>query len=146
MLGRKDFSRDEIDHAKADVDRQLAAYRELVDASGNATDDPKVAAAFEEFEPQFVNGLLLALDRYFVHRIRAVSGKDGNALNELELVVESLLDSDGVLTGNKVIKYVPSASVLGLEIGERIQLSVDQFDTFVQAFFTELEARFLASG
>jgi hypothetical protein len=30
--------------------------------------------------------MTLMLDRYFVHRLRMVTGKDGNPLNEVELI------------------------------------------------------------
>ena len=143
MLGRKDFSRDEINHARSDIDQQVAAYRGLVSAT--SASDPKVAAALEEFEPRFVNGLILALDRYFVHRIRPVAGKDGNPLNEVELLVEALVDHDGVFSGNKVIKYVPGSSVLKLEVGAPIRLRVEQFEQLAEAFFATLEAKFLAT-
>jgi hypothetical protein len=78
-----------------------------------------------------------------VHRIRAVSGKDGNPLNEVELLTESLMNHDGVLEGNNVIKYVPEQSVLGLELGERIRLGAAQFERLATAFLAEIEHRFV---
>ena len=54
---------------------------------------------------------MLELDRLFIHRVRVASGKDGNALNEVELVTESIMNNDGVLSGNNVIKYVPEKAV-----------------------------------
>ena len=88
--------------------------------------------------------MVLALDRYFVHRVRAVSGKDGNPLNEVELIVESLMTGGGVLRGMNVIKYVPGESVLGLEIGDRTSASrAQQFERLSEAFLAEIERRFL---
>ena len=72
-----------------------------------------------------------------------VTGKDGNPLNEVELVTESLMDNGGVLRGNNVIKLVPGESVLKLGIGDRIELTAAQFDRLAKAFFAEIEAKFL---
>jgi hypothetical protein len=143
MLGRKTFTQDEIDHAKAVVDDQLAAYGALVEAAESATSDPAVTSALDAFEPLFFNNLLLALDRPFVHRVRMVTGKDGNPLNEVELVADSLMNNGGVLRGNNVIKLVPADSVLQLEIGDAIGLRAQQFERLARAFFAELEAKFL---
>jgi len=123
MLGRKTFTADEIDRARTAVRAQVAALRRH--------DDPVLA-----------NALLLALDRRFVHRIRAASGKDTNPVTELELVVESLLDHDGMLTPNKVIKYQPERSVLGLAPGERIAPDADAVERLAEAFLAELTVRF----
>jgi hypothetical protein len=51
MLGRKNYTQEELDHAKTAIDQQLAAYKQLVKAIDNATSDPKVTSAREAFEP-----------------------------------------------------------------------------------------------
>jgi hypothetical protein len=143
MLGRKNYTQEELDQARSAVDQLLAAYRTLVEAIDGATQDTKVRSALDAFEPLFLNNLTLALDRYFVHRIRVVTGKDGNPLNEVELISDSLMNNDGVLRGNNVIKLVPDQSVVKLEIGDRIRLSAAQFERLSTAFLAEIEARFV---
>jgi hypothetical protein len=145
MLGRKDYTQEELDHAKQTVSQLLAAYKKLAKAI-DATADTKATAALEALEPLLFNNMILVLDRYFVHRIRPVSGKDGNPLNEVELLAESLIDNDGVLRGNKVIKLVPGDAVLQLEIGDRIKLNAAQFERLAKAFLAELDARFVSAG
>jgi hypothetical protein len=141
MLGRKDYTPEELDHATTAVDRQIAAYKKLVKEID--TSEPKVASALEDFEPLLFNSLTLALDRYFVHRVRMVTGKDGNPLNEVELLVESLMNNGGVLRGNNVIKLVPEQSVLKLNIGDRIRLSAAQFERLSKAFLAEIRSKFV---
>jgi hypothetical protein len=136
MLGRKSYTQEEVDNAKTVIAEQLAAYKELAKASEGE-------AALEAFEPLFFNNLVLALDRRFVHRLRGVTGKDGNPLNEVELIVESLMNNEGVLRGNNVIKFVPEQSVLKLEPGDRIRLSAAQFERLSKAFFADLESKYL---
>jgi hypothetical protein len=143
MLGRKDYTQEELDHAKSAVEQQLAAYKELLKALDGAGENPKVKSALEDFEPLLFNNMTLVLDRYFVHRLRVATGKDGTPLNEVELVSDSLMNNGGELRGNNVIKYVPDDSVLKLEVGERIRLNAAQFERLTKAFFAELDAKFV---
>jgi hypothetical protein len=139
MLGRKTYTREELENARTVVDAQLAAWRALAEAADGS---PKTAAALEAIEPLLFNNMALVLDRYFVHRLRSVTGKDGNPLNEVELLSESLMNNDGVLRGNNVVKFVPERSVTGLEPGQRIRLGADEFERLARAFLADLEAKF----
>jgi hypothetical protein len=132
MLGRKDFTREELETARAAIGEQLAAFRAL--EPGDARD---------AFEPLFCNALLLALDRPFVHRLRGVTGKDGTPLNELELLVDALIANGGVLRTNNVIRYAPERSVVGIEPGQEVRLDADAFERLAGAFFAELEAKYV---
>jgi hypothetical protein len=140
MLGRKTYTQEEISSARAVVAEQLAAHAALVDAVAG---DAAARSAAQDHERVTFTNMALALDRRFVHRVRPVAGKDGNPLNELELICESLLDNGGILRTNKVIKYVPAQTVLKLEPGAPIRLTAQDFDRLATAFFAELEARFL---
>ena len=145
MLGRKDYTREELDNGRATIDRQLAAYRALETAVRGAKDGGKAEAALDDFDTSFFTNMVLALDRPFVHRLRVSTGKDGNALNEVELLVDSLINNGGVLRGNSVIKFVPDDSVLKLKIGDHIRLSADDFERLAAAFFAELERKFVSA-
>ncbi|MEO8696432.1 MAG: hypothetical protein ABI658_23160 [Acidimicrobiales bacterium] len=143
MLGRNKYTREELDQSKATIGAQLAAYKAVIRTTGGKAADKKVAAALEAFEPLFFNNLTIALDRFFVHRVRPVTGKDGNPLNEVEMICESLLNNNGVLRESKVIKLIPEKSVTKLQFGESIRLTGEQFERLSDAFFTELERKFL---
>jgi hypothetical protein len=143
LLGRKNYTQEELDHAKTAIARQLAAYKKLAKTVDGDASDPNVKAALDAFEPLFFNNMTLVLDRYFVHRLRTVTGKDGNPLNEVELMSESLMNNDGVLRGNNVIKFVPDQSVLKLNIGDRIRLSAGHFERLYKAFLSDLQAKFV---
>jgi hypothetical protein len=140
MLGRKTYTRDEFDQAKAAITGQLKAYATL---AGAAEGSPKGKTALAAFEPLFFNNLTLALDRFFVHRVRPVTGKDGNPLNEVEMIAEALMNNDGVFAASKVIKLTPEKSVAKLAFGEPIRLTADQFERLSAAFLAEIESRFL---
>jgi hypothetical protein len=96
----------------------------------------------EALETVYFNNMTLVLDRYFVHRLRVVVGKDGNPLNEVELLGESLMNNDGVLRGNNVIKYAPDETVVKLKPGDQIKLTEAQFERLARAFLADLKAKF----
>lgn len=142
MLGRKTYTHDEINSARFALAEQLTAYGTLVAETNGET----AQAALADFEPLFFNNLVLVLDRFFVHRVRAVTGKDSNPINEVELIAESLLTNNAVLRGNAVIKYVPANTVVQLEIGDDIRLTAAEFDRLSTAFLAEIEARMGEKG
>jgi hypothetical protein len=119
MRGRKNYDQAEIDNARTAIDAQLAAYKKLLAGPG-ATD-------LDEFEPLFFNNLAVALDRLYVHRFRAVTGKDTgkdtSPLNELELIVDSLTNNGGIFRGSTAVNYVPADSITGLEFCDRVALT-----------------------
>jgi hypothetical protein len=141
MLGRKDYTRSELDVARARIEDATARFGAMASA---AAKDPKTAKALTAFEATYFNDLVLVLDRLFVHRVRKVAGSDGNPLNEVELLVDSLMLNGGDLRALSPIKYVPANSVLHLELGNEIRLSADDFTRLSSAFFAELEAKFLS--
>ena len=142
MLGRNSYSREEFEHARSSLDTQVSAYADLVKRLSAKATDTKVESSLAAFEGLFFNNLLLVLDRYFVHRIRSVAGKDGNPLNEVELICESLMNNNGIFRGNNVIRYIVEGSVVGLNIGDQIRLSVGEFERLSSAFFDELQRKF----
>jgi hypothetical protein len=130
MLGRKSFAADELRAARALVDRQL----EMWDRLGGSAD--------AETEQAYFASALLALDRFFVHRLRMVTGKGGTPLNEVELLVEALLHHDGVLATDNVIKYVAAESVVGIHPGDTVALDRGSYAALADGCFAELEQKY----
>jgi len=143
MLGRKSYTRKEYEQGKAAVEKQLIAYKTLAKQVASNGNDKSSKAALEAFEARFFNNMTLVLDRYYVHRLRVVTGKDGNPLNEVEMIADSLMNHNGVLQGNNVIKYVPDQSVVKLNVGDQIRLTAEDFERLSAAFFADLERKFL---
>jgi hypothetical protein len=143
VLGRKSYTREEVDACRAALDQALAAHAALTEAVAAGTSADKVAVALEEFDGVLFNDLLLVLDRWFVHRLRGVTGKDGTPLNELELLSDSLRDNRGVFQGNNVVTYVREKAVVGLRPGDRIRLSREDFERLAAGVFAELEEKYL---
>jgi len=85
---------------------------------------------------------VLLLEHLFVHRMRGNEGKDGNPLNEVRLLAESILGNDGVLEVTGGIKLRPEASVSGLAAGEPIVLDEARLRALGTAYFAEIRTRF----
>ena len=135
MLATTSYPPEYVKQCRANVDNLVKAYRKVATAA-------KGDASVAKFAPRFFNHLVLALDEYFVHRLRAVEGKDGNLLNEVRIVATSLMLYDGILTVEKSIKFKPETSVLGLAPGDPIDLDEKSFTQLAAAYFDEIEARF----
>ena len=91
MLGMKTYPKPYIAACRARVDADLSAYRKH---SGKT--------ASRDFEARFFNNEVLLLDYMFVHRLTGVEGKDGNPLNEVRVLCNSLLLNGGKLQVEKL--------------------------------------------
>ncbi len=140
MLSVHSYSGDYIDACEQQMRAQLDAYALLAAAAtASGASGASVATSFEIY---FFGNLVLVLDRYFVHRTRALEGRDGNALNEVRMIGASLLHHGGVLTAEKSIKYVAARSATKVQIGDRIFLTDARFRTLCDAYFAEMRHRY----
>ena len=141
MLGMKTYPRSYIAACRARVDADLAAYRKH-----------RGKTPPNDFEARFFNNEVLLLDYMFVHRLSGIEGKDGNPLNEVRALCNSLLLNGGKLQVEKLpgwpnsavasIRLPPEKSVLKLRNGDEIKLTETDFIQLAKAFFAEIEAKF----
>jgi len=145
MLCKNNYRKEYINECRSKMESQLAAYKNLVAAAtrNGATGKTALNSALNSFEVLFFNNLIVVLDGFFVHRSRTIEKKDGNPLNEVRLMCNSILQNRGVLTADKTIKYNPAKSILKLQIGDGIKLNEPDFVRLFRAFFTEIETKFL---
>lgn len=142
MLGMKTYSRDYINACRARVDAGLRAYRKQF---GNTPS--------KEFEHRFFSDQILLLDYMFVHRLSGIEGKDGNPLNEVRVLCNSILFNQGKLQVDKLpgwpnsavsgLKLPPEKSLLKLKPGDEVKLTEADFVRLSEAFFAELEKRYM---
>ena len=141
MLGMKTYTRGYIDACRARVEADLRAYRKQVGK-----------APSKEFEVRFFNDQVLLLDHMFVHRLPGIEGKDGNPLNEVRVLCNSILLNRGKLQVDKLpgwpmsagasIKLPPEKSVLKLRVGDDVKLSEADFVRLYKAFFAEIKKKY----
>lgn len=87
--------------------------------------------------------MVIVLDHLFVHRLRTVEGKDGNPLNEVRMLSDSMMNNNNKLSADKTIKYDPARSILKYRISDGIKLNDPNFLLISKAFFAEIESKFL---
>lgn len=86
-----------------------------------------------------INNLTLVLDRLYGHRLRMVTGKEGTPLNEVELIVDSLMNNKGVFRVGNVVNYIPAQSMIKLKVGDKVRITAEEFEPLSAGFFAELE-------
>jgi len=145
MLGVRSYTRNYIGGCRSRVDADLSAYGNLVAGARKnpAGNQARLNSAIEAFEAVFFNNMVLILDHLFVHRLRTVEGKDGNPLNEVRVLSDSLMHNNGVMTADKGIKLSPTTSVLKYQAGDEIKLNEADFLLISKAFFAEIESKYL---
>jgi hypothetical protein len=81
-----------IDGCRVRIDSKVASYQALAQkVTGGGT------AALNSFEPDFFAALLLSMDSYFTHRMRGLAKKDGNPLNEVRILCNSMMLNKGIV-------------------------------------------------
>lgn len=133
MLAKGTYEKEYIESCRAKVGDQLELWNSVKKSGG---------ADADALEPLFMMDLVLVMDSFFAHRTRGVEGKDGNPVNEVTMIRDSLHEHGGVFTANKTIKYKPEKSVLGLEYGQEISLTAEDLGKLAPAYFNEMIARF----
>jgi hypothetical protein len=71
-----------------------------------------------------------------------VTGKDGNPLNEVAMLSDSLMNNNGVPRGSNVIKLISDQSVVKLRVGDPISPTAAEFERLSAAFLAEMEGKF----
>ena len=153
MLGMKRYSQEYIDECRSRVESGASAYRQLIAAARKHPSDDALSSAIEELEAAFFNTMLLTLDYFFVHRLAGIEGKDGNPLNEVRILCNSMLLNQNIMStvypkphasalGDKSMKLSPEKSILKHQFGDEIKLTEADFSRISEAFFEEMERKF----
>lgn len=100
------------------------------------------AKAREEAEVQVFNQMVVALEGWFVHRLRGVEGKDGNPMNEVRLLALGVTENGSYFPSDHSINWRPEASITGYRAGDRIRLSEAMFSRMAVAYLDAIAARF----
>lgn len=134
MLARSSYSAAQIAAARAAFADLAKSWAEVAARSA--------PAARERAERQVFAQMVVALDGWFAHRLRAAEGKDGNALNEVRLLAQGVVAHGGLFPADSTIRWRPDASVTGYHPGDRIELTAEMFTRLADAFLDGIAKRF----
>jgi hypothetical protein len=143
MLSVSAYPQQYIDEARARITGQRSVFAALAHEVRRSGAGPGgAAAALDALEPEYFANLVIALDSHFVHRSRGQERKDGNAMNEVRVLVSSIQQHDSIMTAEKGIRLDPARSVLGIHYGDRVRIDAEGFERLARAFFEALEATY----
>ena len=137
MLGMKTYERGYVNACRAKIDADVRAFKR---------------SGAKGLETTFFNNLVLKMEYMFVHRFSGIEGKDGNPLNEVRVLCNSILLNEGKLQVEKLpgwpnsavagLKLPPDTSVLKLRVGDEVKVSEADFARLAKAFFAEIETKY----
>lgn len=145
MLCINNYTQKYGDGCRSKVDLQLSTYKNLVSTARKqvGANEALLNSAIETFETNFFNNMVIVLDNYFCHRSRTIEKKDGNPLNEVRILCNSMMNNNNKMCADKTIKFEPAKSVLKYEVGDEIKLNEADFLLIYKAFFAEIESKYL---
>ncbi len=130
MPGRTSYTPDELESCRDAADGLLAAWQ------ANGVED-------ETLENLVFTQAVVALDAWFVHRLRDMEGVDGNAMNEVRVLADSVVANDGVLRVEGPLAWVPERTVLGLAVGDDVMVTADGYERLAAAYLDAISDTFV---
>lgn len=137
MLGRNSYPTAQIAACRKDMADMAATWRAVASRS-----EP---IARQEAEAQVFNQMVVALEGWFVHRLRGLEGKDGNPMNEVRLLALGVTTRNGWFPADPTIRWAAESSVTGYAPGDRIRLSEPIFSRLAAAYLDAVAATFAAA-
>src|SRR4030095_16744442 len=130
MLCVNNYPKEYIGECRLRIEDLITSYRNLINTitKQDVHDEIRLNAAIESFESVFFNNMVMVLDSYFIHRSRVIEKKDGNPLNEVRMLCNSMMNNNNILTAESTIKFNPSKSILKFQLGDQISLTEEKFE------------------
>ncbi|GAA2740743.1 hypothetical protein GCM10009868_04060 [Terrabacter aerolatus] len=144
MPGPTEYEQDYIDACRSRIESQVAVFQEVARSArdhGDA-DVSALESALESLEYEYFNNMLIVLDGCFAERRRTTgAAADGGALDEVRVLARSLTANGGTVLADPAVPLDPTRSVLGLEVGAPVTLTLQQYRRISDAFLREIERR-----
>jgi len=129
LPGRNSYTSDEIESCRDNCDSLLAAW------ATNDVDDTTL-------ESLVFGQAVVVLHTWFGHRDRGLEGDDGNPMNEVRVIADSIVDNDAVLRVESPITWVAERTVLRLAVGDDVAVTADGFERLTAAYLSAIESTY----
>ena len=133
MPARTAYTSDEIAACRDSCDALLAVW------AANEVQD-------STFESLVFLQAVVVLDAWFVHRERDLEGDDGNPMNEVRVIADSVVGNAGTLRVREPIRWEPERTVLRFAVGDEVEMSADGFERLAAAYLAAIENTYLEIG
>lgn len=130
VLGRNSYTSDELESCRDHADALLAAWQ------ANEVEDATL-------ENLVFGQAVVALDAWFVHRLRTLEGKDGNAMNEVRVLADSIVANGGILRVDGPITWEPERTRLGFAVGDEVLVTADGYERLAAAYLDAIGDTFV---
>ena len=126
---RSTYTSDEVESCRDNCDALLAAW------GANDVEDSTL-------ESLVFGQAVVVLHTWFGHRRRELEGDDGNPMNEVRVIADSIVDNDAVLRVEGPISWVPERTVLRLAVGDDVEVTANGFERLAAAYLAAIEATY----
>ncbi len=133
MPARTAYTSDEIEACRDSCDALLAVW-----ATNDVEDSTLESLVFLQ--------AVVVLDAWFVHRDRAIEGDNGNPMNEVRVISDSVVSHAGTLHVPEPIRWQPDRTVLRFAVGDEVEMTADRFERLAAAYLAAIEATYVPTG
>ena len=133
MPARTAYTSDEIAACRDNCDGLLAVW-----AANDVQDST--------FESLVFLQAVVVLDAWFAHRERDLEGDDGNPMNEVRVIADSVVGNAGTLRVSEPIHWAPERTVLRFAVGDEVEMTADGFERLAAAYLAAVENTYLEIG
>jgi hypothetical protein len=130
---RNAYTSDEIAACRDSCDALLAVW-----AANDVEDSTLESVVFVQ--------AVVVLDAWFAHRDRDLEGDDGNPMNEVRVIADSVVGNGGTLRVQEPIHWAPERTVLRFAVGDEIEMAADDFERIAAAYLAAIETHYLEIG
>ncbi len=133
MPARTAYTSDEIEACRDSCDALLAVW-----AANDVEDSTLESLVFVQ--------AVVVLDAWFAHRERDLEGDDGNPMNEVRVIADSVVGNAGTLRVLEPIRWAPERTVLRFAVGDEVEMSANGFERLAAAYLAAIENTYREIG